>query len=711
MLELETKITLNKETINASNLAGRFSERDLRTIGNLVFEGFQRDKFSRMKWEKRTQAAMDLAMQIQKDKNFPWAGCSNVAFPLITIATLQFHSRAYPSIISGTDLVRYRVVGDDQGGEEAARARRVGEHMSYQLLEEDEAWEEQHDRMLINIPIVGCAFKKTYFSGLRGHNVSELVLAQDLVLDYYAKDVHTCGRKTEIIQKYRNELHEGIMSETFLDVREEVWYQSYAVPYRDSTSPKVDARHGTFESSPDDDTPFTLLEQHCWFDFDRDGYKEPYIVTIEANTQTVLRIVARVDRLEDIEKNVRGEIVRINATEYYTKYGFIPSPDGGVYDIGFGVLLGPLNESVNSLLNQLIDAGTMSNSAGGFLGRGAKIRGGVYTFAPLEWKRVDSTGDDLRKSIFPLPVREPSMVLFQLLSLLITYTNRISGTTETMLGENPGQNTPAQTTQVMVEQGMKIYNAIFKRVWRSMKEEFRKLYILNAIYLPGEALFGPGGQKAIREDYLGDPKRICPVADPNVTSEQQRVALALAVKQSAMTTPGYDMGAVERNYLQALHVDGIDVLFPGPENMQPAPNPQAELEAAKLHLKQLDIESKQQMFLANLFEQRRLNSAKILEMEAQTAKIFEEAGSVKTEQQIAAFNAAIGAMKTHDESLRAQIELMMQGMEKGNESNGKTTDGAGMGGVAGPSGDISVAQRPSFLEGAGQGAMGGGGVY
>lgn len=707
MLQLDKTLKFDKATIQAPNLVDKFSEGDLDAIGNRVFDGFERDKFSRFKWEKRTQAAMDLAMQIQKDKNFPWPGCSNVAFPLVTIATLQFHSRAYPTIISGTDLVKYQVVGGDPTGEEQARALRVGEHMSYQLLEEDSAWEEQHDRLLINIPIVGCAFKKSYFSGSKGHNTSELVLAQDFVIDYYAKDVNTCARKTEIISRSRNDIHEGIMTGIYRDVRGDAWFQSDAVPYRDVTSTRMDARHGTFEASTDDDTPFTLLEQHCWWDFDGDGYKEPYIITIESNSRTVLRIVARVDRPEDVERNARGEIVRIRANEYYTKYGFIPSPDGGVYDIGFGVLLGPLNESVNSLLNQLIDAGTMSNSAGGFLGRGAKIRGGVYTFAPLEWKRVDSTGDDLRKSIFPLPVREPSLVLFQLLSLLISYTNKISGTTETMLGENPGQNTPAQTTQVMVEQGMKIYNAIFKRVWRSMKEEFRKLYVLNATYLPSEAMFGPAGQRAIREDYLGDPQRIRPVADPSVTSEQQRVALAMAVKQSSMGTPGYNLAAVERNYLRALRVDGIDVLYPGPENMPQAPNPQAELEGAKLQLKHLEIQSKQQMFLANLFEQRRLNSAKILELEAQTAKIFEEAGSVKTEQQIAAFNAAIGAMKTHDESLRAQIELMMQGMEKQDESRVSASDRGGMESMAGTPGNAGAVGGVGPVEGIGQGTMGG----
>ena len=695
MFELDSTIPLNRDTIKAKNLTDRLTEQDLTRLGNFVWEGYNRDDFSRSKWRKRTQAAMDLAMQVQKEKNFPWPGCSNVAFPLVTIATLQFHSRAYPAIISGRDVVRCRVNGPDPDGKESQRALRVSDYMSYQVLEEDCAWEEQHDRLLINIPIVGCAFKKTYHSGGKGHNVSELVLAQDFVIDYFAKSVESAARKSHLIPQYRNDIHEGIMLGIYRDVSEETWYKTNAVPMVTKDTIDADKRHGMTIPNTDEDTPYTFIEQHVGLDLDKDGYKEPYIVTIEMNSRCVVRLVTGVDRMEDVAKNSKGQIIKVTPTQYFTKYGFIPSPDGGIYDIGFGVLLGPLNESVNSILNQLIDAGTMANSGGGFLGRGAKIRGGVYTFAPLEWKRVDSTGDDLRKSIFPLPVREPSAVLFQLLSLLITYTQRISGTTEAMLGESTGQNTPAQTTQSMVEQGMKIYNAIFKRVWRSMKEEFKKLYILNAVYMPDFTAFGPQGQKAYREDFLGDPNRITPVADPNITSEQQRIQQALMLKQSAQTTPGYNVEAVERNFLQAMRVDGVDVLYPGPEKMPPPGNPKVEIEKMKAELKQMQLQFEAQKFAAELMEERRLNTAKILQLEAQSAKLLAEADGVTAGHEIAAFQTAIGALKTHDDMLRGRIETMMKQLEMKNESNQPEqppSNGPGMGGLAAAPSDLVPTQ-------------------
>lgn len=663
MLCLETKLKVDREAMLSPNLASRFSDSDLSKIGDWVWDGYNQDEHSRGRWLRRTQAAMDLALQLSKDKSFPWPGASNVAFPLVTIATMQFHARAYPAIVRAPDLVRYRVVGEDPDGEEAKRARRIGCHMSYQLLEEDEAWEEQQDRLLINLPIVGCAFKKSYHSAAEGKNISELVLAKDLVLDYYAKSVESCARKTHIVPLYRNEMYTRMVLGTFVNYTKEAWYQGAATPMTTPTDARTDRREGQNPPQSSDATPFTTLEQHCWVDFDCDGYAEPYIITIEATTKKVLRIVARWDREVDVEKTSTGKIISIKPTEYFTKYTFIPAPDGSIYDLGFGILLGPLNESVNTLVNQLIDAGTMATTAGGFLARGAKIRGGAYTFAPLEWKRVDSTGDDLQKSIYPLPVREPSAVLFNLLSLLIQYTDRISGSTDIMVGENVGQNTPAATSQELVRQGSMIYSAIFKRVWRAMKWECEKLYKLNAVFLPTVVKYGASGAKALREDYLGDPKKICPAADPSVSSDEKELQRAIAIKQSAMTTPGYDIDAVERVYLEALHVDGIDILYPGRDKVPQGKDPKVALQELKNQALQMQEQAETQRLVIKLLADRQLVSAQIAKLEADAAKSWAQAGGEQTQQQISAFQTAIGALKTHDDALGARIGHLLKSME------------------------------------------------
>jgi len=664
MLTIQHPITLNAKAIGAPNLCDQFDADDLKRIGEECHDGYKRDDQSRATWMKRNEAGMDLALQIQKDKSFPWPGCSNVAFPLVTIAAMQFHARAYPAIVNGSDIVKCAIFGEDADGSQTAHAERVSTHMSWQLLYQDKSWEEQEDKAILNLSIVGTNFKKTYYSATLRHNVSELVLAKDLVLDYWSKSVEESPRKTHKLPMFRNEVYEKVMRGVFCDCLEEPWYQNASAPARSAAQTHQDNRQGVIPPSPDETTSLLFLEQHCSLDLDDDGYAEPYIVTFEETSKRVVRIVTRFDRESDIERVAtgvnRGKIIRIEPMEYFTKKTFIPSPDGGIYDIGFGVFLGPLNEAVNSLVNMLLDAGTMQTTGGGFLGRGAKIRGGIYTLAPFEWKRVDSTGDDLRKSVFPLPVNAPSDVLFQLLSLLINYTSRVAGTTDTTVGENPGQNTPASSMQTMVEMGQKIYTAIFKRVWRSSKEEFAKLFKLNGIFLPLD-LPQPGG--ATRADYQGSADRIFPVADPNMTSETMRLQQVGALKQAAATTPGYNKDEVEIRFLKALRVEGIKSIFPGTAGQPPAKDPKLVIEETKIQGRMAEQERKlqadMQQFVITLQEEQRMNNAKILELEAKSQN---ESANAQTEQayaQVAIINAEISRVKIANETINTRIEHLL----------------------------------------------------
>lgn len=667
MLNLSTQLKMDKGTISSPNLCGQFTDDDLRAIGSWVHEGYTRDMQSRESWLARTEAAMDLAMQLQKDKNFPWAGCSNIAFPLITIAAMQFHSRAYPSVVNGRSVVQCRVVGSDTQGTGQKRAEKIGQHMSWQLLEQDEDWEEGVDRALLNVSIVGVGFKKSYHSPSLGHNVSEFVTAKDLVVNYWARSIEGARIKTHVFPMYRNDIHERAMRGSYRDVTNEAWYQGRARV--NNPDQRANERTGQTVPNAGDDSPYIMLEQHCWLDLDGDGYEEPYIVTIEEDSQTVVRIVCRFDREEDVERNSKGRIVRITATEYFTKIPFIPSPDNSIMDIGFGVLLGPLNDSVNSAINQLFDAGTVSNTAGGFLGRGAKLRGGVYSFKPFEWQRVDATGDDLRKSIFPLPVREPSTVMFNLLTFIVEYTNRVSGATDMTVGENPGQNTPAETSRVMLEQGQKIYSAIFKRIWRSMKREFKKLYTLNAVHLPTRSLWGEGAE-ILREDYAVGGAQVIPVADPTITSDVARFARATLLREAAATNPGYNVDEVEKRYLKDMGVDQIDLIYPGQAKMPPpGPDVKVQIQQLKNEAAMANLEAEQMRFMMTMQETRRLNDMKIMQLQAQAKLLEAQAESEPGKQNVAAFRAGIEAIREHNKGLDSQLDRMMRTMENGREAN------------------------------------------
>jgi chaperonin GroES len=653
MLNIEAKLKIDESVWAAPNLTDRFSEDDLARLGAWCHAGFERDQGTRINWRARTQAALDLAQQVVKEKTFPWPNASNVAFPLVTIAAMQFHARAYPAIVNGNELVKYKTLKYNSTPEDVEIGRAICEIMNYQLLEEDTSWEEQEDRLLLVTSIVGTTFKKTYHVPENVRNVSELVLPQDLVLDYWAKSVEDCMRKTHVFPVYRNEIYEKVQLGVYRDVLEESWYKSMPEIRQDQNSAHINHREGTTPPlQADETTPFFFHEQHCWVDLDKDGYAEPYIITYESASHSVVRIVARFDRKEDIERKEDGTIIKIAATEYFTKRGFIPSPDGGIMDIGFGMLLGPINESVNTAINQLMDAGTMMTTAGGFLGRGAKIRGGTFTFSPNQWLRVDSTGDDLSKSIVPLPVREPSEVLFKLLGLLIEYANRIAAATETMAGENPGQNTPAGTTQAMIEQGMKIYAAIFKRQWRGLKEEFKKLYKLNAVFL----------ERTRRQYFLGDPSRVAPAADPNIASDQQRYKQALIVKEAAMATPGYDPVAVERFFLKSLKVEDIDSLYTG-KMPEPKVDPKVQIEQMKAQVKMQEMQQDHVHFILELQEEARLNSANIVKLVAEAQEAAANAANEPAHAQAAMINAQISVLKTRNEAVMRSLEVALKKYE------------------------------------------------
>ncbi|CAB4120850.1 hypothetical protein UFOVP2_28 [uncultured Caudovirales phage] len=702
-MELENYIHLTDANIEAPNLTHLFSEDDLVKIGGAVLEGYKVDKESRSKWEKRNEAALNLALQLQEAKSFPWAGASNVKFPLVTIAAIQWHSRAYPLLVQGPDIVKMVINGPDPQGEVRSRADRVGSFMSWQVLEDSPTWEEETDRALLQIPIVGCAFKKTYYSGAEGRNVSELVAAQDFVINYFAKSIETAQRKTHVIPLYRNDVYEKCAVGVWADVRESNWFNG--LPSLKSNVAEIKADRRTGQSKPsraDFTTPFKFLEQHVRMDLDGDGYAEPYIITIEEDSGHVCRVVTNFSK-EDVlwsSGSNSAKVVRIRETQVFTKLPFIPSPDGSIYDIGFGVLLGPINAAVDSIINQLIDAGTLATTAGGFLGRGVKIRGGELSFRPFGWQRVDSTGEDLAKGIFPFPVREPSNTLFSLLSLLVDYTNRISGSTDIMVGENPGQNTPAQTSQLMAEQGAKINSAIFKRVWRGFKQEFQKLYLLNRKHTPVTVLtFGASSGWVNREDFMADIEAIRPAADPNLASDGHRTQQAMAVGQRAAAVPGYNKDAVERMILRSMRVESIETLFPGSDKIPAPPHPKVMLENMKgeAKLKAIQEQGKQRFMemMVTMEAEQRKTAAEIALMEAEVASIIHEMGASAASNEVKTFEAQIGALKAMHDSQQGYMKLL----QEGSQGNGKPGQSGAGGpkppaapGMAPPSGNPGVPQ-------------------
>jgi chaperonin GroES len=496
--------------LEGTNIAEKLDEQKLHEIGSNAFEGFELDKQSRESWEKQSEEWTKLATQVREAKSFPWQNASNVKYPLLTTASMQFAARAYPSLVpSDGKVVKSKIIGKDPSGQKFELADRVSTYMSYQLMHELENWEEDMDKLLIMLPVVGTVFKKTYWDPIKKLPASDIVLPKNLVVNYWARSIKEAERVSQVIEMSPRLLKERQRGGVFLDVD----LGNAPVPLEKNGAPAYD-----------ETTPYTIIEQHTYLDLDDDGYPEPYIVTFHLETAKVLRIAARFDEDKIVEED--GKIIKIEPIQYFTKFGFIPNPDGSFYDLGFGVLLGPINESVNTLINQLIDAGTLNNLQSGFLGKGLKVRMGETQFRPGEWKAVNSTGDDLKKQIVPLPSKEPSNVLFQLMGSLITSGKELASVAEIFVGKMPGQNTPATTTMATIEQGMKVFTAVYKRIYRSLQEEFIKLFDINSTYLNPNTYQEVLGISVGPDDFTQEQYKICPGADPTAVSQTEKLVKA-----------------------------------------------------------------------------------------------------------------------------------------------------------------------------------------
>jgi chaperonin GroES len=633
------------------NLDTYLSAEESDTIARLVVEDYERDRQSRRTWESTAQSWIDLALQVVEEKTFPWPGASNVKFPLLTIAALQFAARAYPALVKPPTLVRMRVNGEDPDGRKRARARRVAEHMSYQLTEVDEDWEEHHDKMLSVLPICGLAYKKSYFDRTIGGNRSELVLPHECVVNYWATSLENASCITHMYRLATREITERMRSG---------FYSEKELSKPEKPENTVSGEREQREPDQEGDQ-HQILEQHRWLDLDNDGLEEPYVVTVDLSSRTTLRIQ---NRFRSVISD-GSRIVRVEPVQYFTKYGFLPAPDGSFYELGFGTLLGPINESSNSLINQIIDAGTMQVGSRGFIGRGARFQGGQIRFKhPYEWIRVNTSGATLKDSIVPLPVNPPSPVLFNLLGMLVEYGQRISSVTDMMTGQNPGQNTPAYTSQKMLEQGMQVFTGIFKRVYRSMRDEYRKLYLLNREYLDPKQYFtfnDMENEEIQQQDYTGDPNDISPAADPNTALREQRVSMASMVLERSMTVPGYDKAQVERDWLEAIEHPNADRIFPLDPNtgqlaIPPAPDPEIEVKLAEEQRRQLEGVQRGETQRIEAMTKAMVGEAQVLELQTRAELNLAKAQEAGDNTAIALYEAQIKEISERRQALEALIK-------------------------------------------------------
>lgn len=585
------------------NLAEMLDEDTLNKIGQNVIRDVGTDEGSRGDWETRYERNIKIAMQTKEPKVFPWPKASNSKSPILTVASIRFNAEAYPVIVDGSNLVKGRVLGPDPDGEKRARADRIGQHMTWQLMYRMPGWEEDTDRLLLMLPIVGCMFRKTYYNSIANANCSEIVDGLDFIINNDAKSIDTAPRCTHVLHLYPYEARERIGAGMWLEV------------------PIEGEDHGD-----DEEAIVDFYEQHRCEDLDGDGYPEHYVVTctIEGKVARIVPCfgaeditvqghsgeIAKLDKvfrefnvpIDDVEALdavlEKTRIIKIDRRQYFTKYGFIPSPDGSFYDIGFGDLLENVTGLIDTLQNQMIDAASLANAGGGFVGNGVTIRGGNMRFSLGEWKRVDAGPGALKDNFMQLPADGPSAVSFNLLEMLMGSARDITSSQEVVAGRAP-PNQPATTTLALIEQAGTVRKGIFKRIHRAFGQELRILRRLNRDYLDEEEYFqlndAEEAVKIAREDYADEDLDVIPVSDPSQISDMHKMARAEAVMQTFNGDPLINQKLIRQNMLEAMGARDVKAYFDVPP---PQPDPKMLIEQAKVEATRQDSNTKAKTGLA-----------------------------------------------------------------------------------------------------------------
>lgn len=615
---LPDNIVQLQEWAMSDNVAGQVDDDTLRMIGQQAHEKYEIDDESRSEWKKTAQRSLELIGGKRESKNYPFPGAANVRYPLLHSAVVQFASRSYPAILKGPDLVKVKVEGKDFDGAKMKRAQRIEKFMSYQLLHQMEEWEEDTDALLHQLPLIGCAFRKTYWDGAKGRPKSELVPALDLVVNINVPSLEAAPQIAHEKFFYPHEIKERVAKGWFIDVD---------LGEAEGQRGEEGEHTGT---GNDPNAPHKFLECHLFFDLDGDGVAEPWIATVHDDTQKVVRLAACYDP-EAIEHDEDGRVLNIERDHYFTKYEFWPDPKGGFYGMGLGHALEDISETINTTLNQMIDAGTLQNAGGGFIGSGLDVKKATMRFEPGKYHTVHAPGSTIRDAIVNMQHPGPSSTLFQLLGVLIDVGKEISGNREVLSGE-VSTNMQPTTLMALIEQGLQQFTAVYKRIYRALGKEFQRLRGINAEYLTDEIYNrylddDEAGMASVAEDFGEGDLDIYPVANPNIVTNMQRAAqnqLLLELTQHPLLGKHLVPPDILRRILMHAQIEDVDkVINPEP---QPSLVEQAQMRQAEAQAEKAEAESRlTQAQIIKIKQEVEKSQADIAKTAVEGAKAYQEA--------------------------------------------------------------------------------------
>jgi len=542
------------------NLADLLPDDVLEPIGNEMTQNYMDYKGSRKEWEQSYIQGLDLLGFKYENRTEPFQGASGATHPVMAEAVTQFQAQAYKELLPSDGPVRTQVVGLKNPTTEQ-QATRVKDFMNYLIMDQMKEYEAEFDSMLFHLPLAGSTFKKVYYDVNMGRAVSKFVPADELIVPYTATSLDDAEAIIHTIKISENELRKQQVNGFYRDVE-------LGPPGTDTNNElakKERDLEGTKKTGKNEPV-YTLLE--CHVNLDLEGFEEvgadgqptgiklPYIVTVEEGNRKVL----------SIRRNYAPNDLKKNKIQYFVHFKFLPGL--GFYGFGLIHMIGGLSRTATAALRQLLDAGTLSNLPAGFKQRGVRVRDEAAPIQPGEFKDVDAPGGSLRDAFFPLPYKEPSQTLLNLLGIVVQAGQRFAAIADMQVGDG-NQQAAVGTTIALLERGSRVMSAIHKRCYAAMKKEFKLLAKVVSQYLPPEYPYDVvGGARNIKQADFDDRVDVIPVADPNIFSMSQRITLAQTQLQIASANPQvHNMYQVYRGMYEAIGVKNIDAVLP-----PPAPN-------------------------------------------------------------------------------------------------------------------------------------------
>ena len=547
------------------NLADLLPEDVINRLASELYQNYEDYKNSRKDWEQTYTQGLDLLGFKYVNRSQPFQGASGATHPVLAEAVTQFQATAYKELLPSDGPVRTQIMGVATR-EKEDQSMRVKDYMNYQIMNKMPEYEAEFDQMLFYLPLAGSSFKKVYYDEMIGRAVSKFVQADDLIVPYAATSLEDAEAIFQRMYMSENDIRKAQVSGFYSDI--ELGRPNFTQDRVHEEERKLEGTRKTY-STASGDTTYTILESHINLDLEGfedmnqetqepSGIKLPYIVTLEAGARKILSIRRNYQPNDPLKKKV----------QYFVHFKFLPGL--GFYGFGLIHMIGGLSRTATVALRQLLDAGTLSNLPAGFKMRGIRVRDDAQPLQPGEFRDVDAPGGSLKEAFFPLPYKEPSATLLQLMGIVVQAGQRFASIADMQVGDG-NQNAAVGTTVALLERGSRVMSAIHKRLYNGLKHEFKLLATIFSQYLPAEYPYDVvGGQRMIKQKDFDERIDIIPVADPNIFSMTQRVTLAQTELQMAMSNPQmHNLYASYRNMYAALGIKNIDQLLPPPPPPMP----------------------------------------------------------------------------------------------------------------------------------------------